>query len=48
MKGDIDLSELSLSYEGYLSRIGRKTKVVKNYYYKLFGNFHFFFLKEDD
>jgi hypothetical protein len=35
-------------FEGYLNRIGRKQKIVKQYYYKLFGNFLCYFLKKED
>jgi hypothetical protein len=34
--------------EGILYRIGRKNMAVKTYYYKLYGRFLVYFLKEND
>ena len=45
---EVDSLDDEPDFEGLLSRIGRKEKLVKNYYYKLFGNFLVYYINEND
>lgn len=44
----LDLDEDDMIIESELSRIGKKKKNIKNYFYKLFGDYLCYYKNEDD